>query len=128
MNNLKPPKSYVDYCCYVQGLSGQELINAQEKFYKKNSEHKTEICQFFNSLKTQRENMTLPIEKIEIFESDGKKHGMVMTMMIYDIEYWIEGGEIKKRKIYVPLENQYIQTKLDFKQRAAGEREPGEEG
>jgi hypothetical protein len=48
-------------------------------------------------------------------------------MMIYDIEYWIEGGEIKQRKIYVRLNSQ-IQEPLDLKMRSAGEREIGEEG
>jgi hypothetical protein len=75
----------------------------------------------------QRNNFSLLVERIEVREADHKKHGNIISMMIYDIEYWIEGGEIKQRKIYVRLNSQ-IQEPLDLKMRSAGEREIGEEG
>ena len=124
---LDPLKVYIDFRAYVHGLSGAELMAAGEKFYRKNPEHKTEICQFFNWIETQRNNFSLPIEKVEVRGSDGKKHGVVRRMMIYDIEYWIQGGQIKSRKSYIPLDSE-IQEPLDFKMRSAGEREIGEEG
>lgn len=158
MEILNPPKSYIDYRCYIHGLSGQELSSAQEKFYKKHSESKHEIIRFFNWMKDQRDIELLPIEQIEIRENDGKKHGKVLKMVIYDIDYWIEGGQLKQRKIYIPQEDsssgpqikwepfkkekptkpnqmltgprakEFEQKRIDFKSRSAGEREPGEEG
>ena len=126
-NIFNPPKVYIDYRSYVHGLSGTDLTNAQEKFYKKNAQHKTEICKFFNWMIEQRNNFSLLVERIEVREADHKKHGNIISMMIYDIEYWIEGGEIKQRKIYVRL-NLQIQEPLDLKMRSAREREIGEEG
>jgi len=101
MEILNPPKSYIDYRCYVHELSGPELVNAQEKFYKKHPEWRSEIIRFFNFMIDQRNSGSLPIEKIEIRENDGKKHGRVVSAKIYDIEYWIENNEIKMRKIYI---------------------------
>jgi hypothetical protein len=101
MNLLDPPKSYIDYRCYVHGLSGQELSSAQEKFYRKHSEYKGEIVRFCDWIKEQRENKLMLIEKIEVRENDGKKHGRVVSAMIYDIEYWIENNQIKQKKIYI---------------------------
>jgi len=100
MNILEPFKSYIDFRCYTHGLSGPELSNAQEKFYKKHSDYKGEIIKFSNWLKEQREGLLLPFEKIEIREQDGKKHGRVVEAMIFDIEYWIENNQVKRRKIY----------------------------
>ena len=124
---LDPPKVYIDYRCYVYGLSGTELMSAEQHWFKTRERVKTEICQFFNWIETQRNNFSLPIEKVEVRGSDGKKHGVVRRMMIYDIEYWIQGGQIKSRKSYIPLDSE-IQEPLDFKMRSAGEREIGEEG
>ena len=127
MNLFEPPKSYIDYRCYIHRLSGSELSISQEKFFKKHSEQKTEICNFLNSLDEARQNSSLPIEKIEVRERDGKKHGYVMEMQIFDIEYWIEGGRIKQKKIYIPIRKEPGKL-IDLKKRSAGEREPGEEG
>ena len=101
MDILNPPKNYIDYRCYVHGLSGQELSSAQEKFYKKHSEYKGEIQRFFDWMENQRNIWALPYEKIEVREQDGKKHGRVVSGMIYDIEYWIENNQVKWRKIYI---------------------------
>jgi hypothetical protein len=101
MNILKPPKNYIDYRCYVHGLSGQELVDAQAKFYKKHPEWRPEIINFFNWMIEQRNLGLLPVEKIEVRENDGKKHGRVVSAMIYDIEYWIENNKIKQRKVYI---------------------------
>jgi len=101
MEILNPPKNYIDYRCYVHGLSGQELSSAQEKFYKKHPEWKAEIIRFFNWMMNQRNENLLPYEKIEVREQDCKKHGRVVEAMIFDIEYWIENNQIKLRKIYM---------------------------
>lgn len=101
MEILNPPKSYIDYRCYIHGLSGQDLAYASDKFYKKHSEDKGEIVRFFDLIKDQREKRLCPFEKIEVREEDGKKHGRVETGMIYDIDYWIEGNVIKQKKIYM---------------------------
>ena len=123
---------YIDYRCYTHDLSGLELISAQERFYKKNPEARAEICQFFNWIEQQRNNGSLPYERIEIREADGRKHGHVVRMMIYDIEYWVQGGDIKKRKIYIADQGQLskgIEREVkDGKMLAAGDREVGEEG
>lgn len=134
MDILNPPKNYIDYRCYVHRLSGSELTSAQEKFYRKKSEVKAEVCQFFNWLEDKRHSKALPIEQIEIRESDGKKYGNVARLMIYDIEYFIEGGKIKQRKIYMADQGQLSQNIhtqkpiRDGKFMASGEREIGEEG
>lgn len=127
MEIFNPPQSYINYRCYVHGLSGSELSISQEKFYKKNSDQKTEICNCFNWLEIRRIEFSLPYENIEIRESDGKKHGYIMNMMIYDIEYWIETGRLKQRKIYIPIKKEPGKL-IDLKRRASGEREIGEEG
>ncbi len=101
MNILNPPKNYIDYQYYVYDLSGPELVAAQTKFYKKHPEYKTEILKYFKDLETMRYENSLPVEKIEIRENDGLKHGRVVAMMIYDIQYWIENNKLKQRKIYI---------------------------
>jgi len=100
MNILNPPKNYIDYRCYTHELSGPELVTAQAKFYKKHPEYKAEIVKCFKDLETMRYENSLPVEKIEIRENDGLKHGRVVAMMIYDIQYWIENNKLKQRKIY----------------------------
>ena len=125
MNILNPPKSYIDYRCYVHGLSGSELIAAQDRFYRKHDESRAEICTFFNQIIQARENRSLPVEKIEVREPDGKKYGNVVSMMIYDIEYWIENGRIRQSKIHMASQG-YItslnpQKARDGKMAAAGE-------
>ena len=59
MEIFNPPKSYIDYRSFVHGLSGSELITAQEKFYRKKSEIRGEVCQFFNWIEKQRSEKNL---------------------------------------------------------------------
>jgi len=99
-----PPQSYIDYRCYVYGLSGPELAMAQHDFYKKKNDLRPEIIKFHNWLCDMREQCRLPVERIEVREADGKKHGRVESMMIFDIEYYLEGGRVMKRKVYVKWE------------------------
>jgi len=127
MNILNPSENYINYRCYIYGLSGSGLVAAQEKFYKKNLKLTPEISRYFNWMVEQRNNFSLPVERIEVREMDGKKHGKVESMMIYDIEYYIEGGIIKQKKLYIPAEKAPIKE-IDLKRRASGERDPGEEG
>lgn len=122
MSILNPPKSYVDYRCYIHGLSGNELISAQDKFYKKNYEYRGEISRFLNYIDESRQFGNLPFEKVEIKDLDGKKRGNIQNIMIYDIEYWIEGGRIKQRKIYMGEQGQFTEEREQLI------RDPGEEG
>lgn len=101
MDILNPPKCYVDYRCQVHGLEGSDLERARSRFYEKHPDTKGEISKFFNYLAEARQTWSLPFEKIEIRDSDNKKRGNVLRLMISDIEYWIEGGEIRQRKIYM---------------------------
>jgi hypothetical protein len=110
MNILNPPKSYVDYRCYTHDWEMEddppkgELEQVRSKFYKQFPGAKEEVKRFCSWLHDARHDETLPIEKIEVRESDYKKHGQVVSMMIFDIQYWRDEGRIKMRKIYVPLE------------------------
>jgi len=114
MDILNPPKSYIEFRCAIHRLVDKEIDDAKVKFYKTFPNVKEEILNFFNWLYEARNKMSLPVEKIEIRESDGHKHGKVKTMMIYDIEYWREGGEIKQRKIYIPFEEVELRKYRDM--------------
>lgn len=103
MNILSPPKNYIDFRCAIHGLEGREYDEAKAKFYKAFN-CKEEVISFYNWLCEARQKMSLPVEKIEVREGDHKKHGQVVPMMIYDIDYWREHGTVKQRKIYVMLE------------------------
>ena len=104
MNILDPPKTYIDFRCALHGIPDDEINQKKRKFYEKaNDGAKEEIIKFTNWLIDARIAMILPTEKIEVREADGKKHGRVEEMMIYDIEYWIEGNRIRQKKIYIPL-------------------------
>lgn len=107
MDILNPPKNYIDYRCAIHGKDGAEFEEARRKFYK-NFPCEEEIKKCFNWLRTARDNMNLPQEKIEVKESDSKKHGRIVLMMIYDIEYWREAGQVKQRKIYIPYRDASI--------------------
>jgi hypothetical protein len=102
MDILNPPKSYIEYRCTIRGLADKELEDARSKFYRSFPDTKEEIAQFFSWLYEARHDYSLPVEKIELRENDGKKRGNVQPMMIYDIEYWKEKGQTKQRKIYTP--------------------------
>ena len=103
MNILNPPKNYIDFRCAVHGLDGREYDEAKAKFYKAFN-CKEEVVGFYNWLCEEKQKMSLPVEKIEVREDDHKKHGRVVPMMIYDIDYWREHGTIKQRKTYVIFE------------------------
>ena len=127
MNILNPPQNYIDYKCAVHRLEGTEFEEAKRKFYKQNH-CEEEIHQCFNWLYNARNEFSLPIEKIEIREADGKKHGRIVPMMIFDIEYWMENGRIMNRKIYMGDQGEFSESGekskiVDHKMRAAGEDE-----
>jgi len=103
MNILNPPKNYIDFRCAVHGLDGREYDEAKAKFYKAFN-CKEEVVGFYNWLCEEKQKMSLPVEKIEVREDDHKKHGRVVPMMIYDIDYWREHRTIKQRKTYVIFE------------------------
>lgn len=101
MNILTPPKSYVNLRCELHDPGNIEAKKSiREKFLKDNQGAKEEIVEFVEYLDNARADGTLPVERIEVKEADGKKHGQVLPMMIYDIEYWIQSGKVKMRKIY----------------------------
>lgn len=118
-----PPESYIEFKCLIQGLEEDERQYALKGLYKKNPEWKREIAAYMVRLYHIRNHnmawaeMALaedhvrfqgpgisPIEKIEIRESDRKKHGRSTWMLIVDFEYWREDGELKRRKIYISLD------------------------
>ena len=120
MEILNPPKSYIDYRCYTYGLSGPEVTSAQERFFRKNPDSKAEIGVFCEWLNKARNEGTLPIEQIVITKGNATK------MMIFDVEYWIQGGKVWKRKLYLANQGQLtdlheIPQRLDYKMQAAGE-------
>ena len=101
MNILNPPKSYINLRCELHDSGSIETKKSiREKFLKDNPGAKEEIAEFVGYMDDVRADSTLPVERIEVREADGKKHGQVLPMMIYDIEYWIQGGKVKMRKLY----------------------------
>ncbi len=135
MDILNPLQNYIDYRCAIHGKQRDqdEFERTRKKFYKE-FKCEEEVKKFSNCLYEARHAGTLPLEQMEIRESDGKKHGHVVRMMIYDIEYWREYGQLKSRKIYMANQGQLSQDykdqpkQIDLKKRASGERDPGEEG
>ncbi len=103
MDILNPPEIYVKWRCHMHKVDCDDFEKERKKFYDKFPETQQEISNFCNWLYEARHKYSLPIEKIEVREEDGKKHGWIVPMMIYDIEYWLEAGNIKKRKAYIPL-------------------------
>lgn len=126
MDILNPPKNYINYRCATHEKEGTEYDEARKKFYKE-FKCKEEIIQCFNWLHEARNSRTLPVEKIEIREDDGLKHGRVVPMMIYDIEYWREGDIVKQRKIYMPLERLYAYSNSFTQEREIQPTLEGEE-
>ncbi len=88
------------------------MESAQKKFYRDRAGDSKEIKEFFNWMVEQRNKEALPVERIRRVRPDGTKDPEAENMMIYDIEYWLEGGRIMNRKIYMPFPA----------------REPGQEG
>ncbi len=102
MDILTPGKNYIDFRCATHGKEGQEFEEAKRKFFKA-FPCEEEIKAFSDWLRKVRGNLTLPVERIEIREGDHLRHGNLESMMIWDIEYWREDGQIKRRKIYARL-------------------------
>jgi hypothetical protein len=113
----QPPDIYVKFRAITYGLDQEEYERVSAKFYKENSGkqdiikyrkllEKIVMHNFENSLnenyKIEGEGIS-PIEKIEVIEADGKKHGKVKWMMIYDIEYFYHKDKLMQRKLYIPL-------------------------
>jgi len=103
MDILNPPKNYIDFRCAIHGKEGAELEEAKRKFYRA-FDCEEEVKTFCNRLQTARNERLLPIEKVQLFEGDHRKHGNIESLMIFDIEYWREGGVIKHRKIFMRLQ------------------------
>ena len=107
MNIFDPPKVYVDFRCALHGIRDDDIGEAQRKFYRANPGAREKIIQFLNWLYNARHEWTLPVERIQIRELDGRKHGRVSRMMIYDIEYFEHENQIKERRIYIPIDPIY---------------------
>lgn len=102
MNILNPPPLYVKFRSMTHNKEGADFRYWRGEFYKAHEEAENDIKAVFDYLHYARHACILPIEKVEVFEADGKKHGRVESMMVYDIEYWREGGRTRSRKVYVP--------------------------
>jgi hypothetical protein len=119
----EPPESYIEFKCLIYGLDDEERQHALRGLYKKNPEWKREIGGYMIKLLNIKnhnvswaemalaeDHLTFqgsgipPVEKIEIRQSDGKKHGQSQWMLIIDFDYWRQEGEPKRRKIYIPLD------------------------
>ncbi len=106
MNILTPPKNYILFRCAMHDCRPEEYLSKRNKFFNSNGGVE-EIKAFCNELQTARHNRTLPIESIEIREMDHRKHGKVVRMMIYDIDYFLRDGKILQTKWYQPEECLY---------------------
>jgi hypothetical protein len=104
---LNPPGSYIKWRCAIHewehnpSNTKEDFDQIKKKFYKEFPDSQTEVRNFCNAIIEARYELNLPVEKFEIREDDGKKHGRVVSGMIYDIEYWLERGVIKQRKTYM---------------------------
>jgi hypothetical protein len=105
---LNPPKSYIDYRCITHEMNGPELESIQKKFFRDKNEMQKEVKTFFNWIIEQRNELKLPIERIRRRYPNGKEDLEAQYMMIYDIEYWLEGGRIMQKKIYLPLKDKEV--------------------
>jgi len=122
----EPPESYIEFKCLIYGLDDEVRQHVLKGLYKKNPEWKKEISSYMVRLyHIKNHNMSWaemalaedhlrfqgsgipPVEKIEIRESDGKKHGQSQWMLIVDFDYWREDDELKRRKIYIPLHPEF---------------------
>lgn len=107
MDILNPPKSYIDWRCSTHdwevdpNSTVEEFESIQKKFYKQFNGVRDEIETFCKELELARRSRSLPIEKIELREGDGKKRGNVVPAMIHDIQYWRVKRNLFKRKIYM---------------------------
>ena len=100
---LNPPQNYIDFRCVTHGMNGPELEMTQKKFFRDKAEVQRDVKDFFNWIIEQRDAMKLPVERIRRKYPGGREDSETKDMMIYDIQYWLEGGRIKQRKIYMPL-------------------------
>ncbi len=107
MNIIDPPDIYKQYRCALHGVPDDDIREAQRKFYRANPGARDKIIQFLEWIYRARHEGTLPVERIQIRESDGKKHGRISRMMIYDIEYFEQENQIRERKVYIPIDPIY---------------------
>jgi len=97
-----------------------------------------EMALAINKIDFDGEGMA-PVEKIEVKETDKKKHGNTQWMLIVGFEFWMDEERTKSRKLYIPLDPENPKFDLirflkktreekedvDWKMRAAGEEEKG---
>jgi hypothetical protein len=119
MDLLNPPPSYIRFRCFLHGVPGDEVEARTRTFYKQNAGTRDEIRQFSNWLHRARNERSLPCEKVEIRELDGKKHGRVVPMMLFDIEYWEQEGRIHSRKIYMADQGELLLYRTERSKEAA---------
>lgn len=113
-----PPESVIEYLCNINGLSDQEKIFVKDKFFKKYPQFEREVQDYFNNLQKinayNYENSKfpnfeftgdgiIPIEKIEMIESDHKKHGYIQWMLIIGFEFFRKDERTFMVKQYIPL-------------------------
>jgi len=123
----KPPQSYIDFKMLMQGLDFEESQAAVKGFYKNKEYKKKEICDFLNLLHGEKHKHGIidynfencfawngsflgdgysPIEKIELWEEDRKKHGNVGLFLLFDLDYFKDdGGAVKLRKVWMRIDH-----------------------
>ena len=130
MDILNPPKSYINWRCTTHDWESardstpEKFNKIRDAFFKQFPDAEEEIRQFSKWLENARNERTLPYEKIEIRESNGKKHGHIVRIMIYDIQYWREGKQVRNKKIYMVNQGDLAveeAKKIDLKMRSAGD-------
>jgi hypothetical protein len=112
-----PPTTYIEFKALTYGLDQEEYEKIKRKFLKEHNCKKEieDYSRLFESIINYNYENSIspnynfigegitPIEKIELIEADGKKHGNVKWMMIYDIEYFYHKDKLIQRKLYIPL-------------------------
>lgn len=120
-----PPESYKEFKSFLSRHSGSpDYSQYLNRFYNKFPRAEKEISSYLPTLQRIRIlNMELlnqrnphffhlyptkgegiqPIERIERREGDGKFHGKVWTMLIFDFDFIFKKDQFETRKIYIPL-------------------------
>jgi hypothetical protein len=114
----------------IHGLDDEERKEAMKGFYKGRENWKKEIGDYISRLrKIAEHNISnlmrwndlsptgqglFPLEKIEVKEMDGKKHGKSVWMLLVDFDFYEERDKVRRQKIYIPLESGWYMPEHDI--------------